>query len=151
MIEAEKTAFVAALTRVAAAYREECDLPLFDGYWMTLSDLPWPDVEAAIFTAMRTCKFMPKAAEIREFATTAIETARIEKQKQLQSIHSYCESRAMQIVREGRRAGLDEAAIRARLKERSVADFPLFWPGEEPWSPEAQRRAIEQRQERLSY
>lgn len=61
------------LKALAAAYREEVDEATTAGYLLTLSDLPIERIKAAVVEAMRTKRFFPKAAELREIAQAAID------------------------------------------------------------------------------
>lgn len=64
----DRQAFGFCLAGLAATFQTEIDEAGIAGYWMSLSDLPMPKVKKAIEIASRECKFMPKAAELREFA-----------------------------------------------------------------------------------
>lgn len=60
-----RTGLIAAL---AAAYGKEADQPLLMAYNMALSDLPLTAINSAVHKAIRECKFMPTAPELRELA-----------------------------------------------------------------------------------
>lgn len=62
----EKPAFVTVINALAATFGREPSEPLLLGYWMGLEDLDIHTVEVAAAKAMRTCKFMPTVAELRE-------------------------------------------------------------------------------------
>lgn len=68
MTPKEKPRFVQAILAMAATFRTEPSEPLYQGYWMGLSDLPLEAVEQAIATALRTSEFLPTVARIRELA-----------------------------------------------------------------------------------
>lgn len=60
--------FVELITALAAAFGKEADEPMFLGYEMALDDVPIASIERAVRSAMRTCKFMPAAVELRELS-----------------------------------------------------------------------------------
>jgi len=62
----DKRACIEALTALAAAFRAEGDEAFFAGYWMALDDLPLSAVQTAVRRAVRECKFMPSARELRD-------------------------------------------------------------------------------------
>ena len=57
---------IQALLGAAAAYRETLSAESIDVYWQGLCDLPAADVIPAIGKLIRTSKWFPKIAEIRE-------------------------------------------------------------------------------------
>ena len=68
MHETERTEFVQAVAALAVSFRKEATEALFTGYWWGLEDLPLATVKRAISDSIRTCKFMPTPAELRELA-----------------------------------------------------------------------------------
>ncbi len=63
--QSDKTRLIAAL---AATFNREADEAMFQGYELGLSDLPLDAVKLAVERAIRECKFMPTAAELRELS-----------------------------------------------------------------------------------
>ncbi len=57
------------VTGLAEAYRQSISAATVNAYDTALGDLPIESVARAALLAMRTCKFMPNVAEIRELAT----------------------------------------------------------------------------------
>lgn len=66
--ETELEEFIRFLTALAANFGREADEPTCMAYEIGLADLPLADCKAAMLRAMRECKFMPPAAELRELA-----------------------------------------------------------------------------------
>lgn len=64
------TKLIAAL---AANWGREADEATYEAYRIGLDDLPIEDIAQAVAKAIRTCKFMPPAAELRELAGAASE------------------------------------------------------------------------------
>ena len=62
------TRFRNAIAGMALTFRRDVAEVLFDGYWMGLSDLPIEATEHAVQRAIRSCKFMPTVAELRELS-----------------------------------------------------------------------------------
>jgi len=58
---------------LSAAYPQAQTRPeMAAAYFMALSDVPYPAAERAVAVLMRTSKFLPTAAEIREVLTDAV-------------------------------------------------------------------------------
>ena len=68
MLETDRPQFAQAITALASSFRSETDEALLEGYWWALDDLELVAVQRAIRAAMRQCKFMPAAVELRELA-----------------------------------------------------------------------------------
>lgn len=66
MNEGDRQKFVTTLGAVAAAFRQELSTPMIEGYWLGLSDMTLEGFAAACQKCIRTCRFMPSAAELRE-------------------------------------------------------------------------------------
>lgn len=66
MHESEKPTFATALEALASTFRVEPSPALYEGYWMSLDDLPLASVLTAIKSAMRQCERMPSGAELRK-------------------------------------------------------------------------------------
>lgn len=66
MSDAVKVAKVISV--LCEAFRQKPTEAMFAAYQMGLGDLPVESVEAAAQRAIRTCKFMPTVAELRELA-----------------------------------------------------------------------------------
>jgi hypothetical protein len=67
-IREEVQRFQLAITALASSFRQEAGEDVFLAYSMALDDLPIEGVELSVRRAMRECKFMPTAAELRELA-----------------------------------------------------------------------------------
>ncbi len=68
MAPTDRPAFAQAITALAASFRSESDEAMLEGYWWALDDLQIEDVRNAVRMAMRQCKFMPAAVELRDLA-----------------------------------------------------------------------------------
>ncbi|KKN29886.1 hypothetical protein LCGC14_0839640 [marine sediment metagenome] len=68
MHENEEPDFTEVIAALAATFRQEATQAVYLGYWMGLRDLALEDVKRAAIRAMRTSKFMPAVAELRELA-----------------------------------------------------------------------------------
>jgi len=66
--EADLDRFRSLIAGMAITFRQEASQVMYDGYWLGLADLPIEAVELAVVAALRTCKFMPSASELRELA-----------------------------------------------------------------------------------
>ncbi len=66
MNDSDKPKLATIIEGLAAMFRTEVTTPLLEGYWLGLSDLEYHDVRRAAVDAVRTCRFMPTAAELRE-------------------------------------------------------------------------------------
>lgn len=64
----DKQAFAECMQGLASSYRQEIDKPYLQMMFVALSDLTIEQVQHAVIKSMRTCKFMPTAAELRENA-----------------------------------------------------------------------------------
>lgn len=64
----DKAQFAGLLEALATTFGKQVDKAMLLGYWMGLSDLTESALERACMKAIRTCKFMPKPAELRELA-----------------------------------------------------------------------------------
>lgn len=60
--------FGALIAGMAAMFSREATEAMLAGYWLGLGDLPIEAVERAVAAGIRSCKFMPVAAELRELA-----------------------------------------------------------------------------------
>lgn len=87
MTEADRKPFGLVMAALAAAYREECDEAVLEGYWLSLADLELPAIRGAVAIACRTSKFMPKAAELRATVIEAMTAA----QRELDRARRACE------------------------------------------------------------
>lgn len=67
----DRRRFVAIIQTLCAAFHVDATEPLLEAYWGALADLPIHDVERASTTALRTAKFFPRPAELRETAAPA--------------------------------------------------------------------------------
>lgn len=56
------------ITLLAEGFRQSVTEATLLAYWMALEDLPLKGVEAAVNKALRECKFMPTAAELRSMS-----------------------------------------------------------------------------------
>jgi hypothetical protein len=65
----DKPEFARLLAAVAVTFGTKTTRDMVAGYWMGLEDLPIEAVAAAFKQAIRSCKFFPRVAEIRELAT----------------------------------------------------------------------------------
>lgn len=61
-------AFRNAISAVCLTFGREATDPLFDAYWMGLSDLSIESLQLACAEAIRTCTFFPKPVELRRLA-----------------------------------------------------------------------------------
>lgn len=68
MTDQDRQRFGIAIAAVAATFRSEATTAMIQGYWMGLQDLPVESVEQALAASLRTSRFMPTAAELRELA-----------------------------------------------------------------------------------
>lgn len=63
-----KEEFATAIRALAAAFRVEVTEPLLMGYWLALDDLDLSAVQNAVRRALRECRFMSSANELRQLA-----------------------------------------------------------------------------------
>ena len=68
MQNSDRAKFVLAIQALAAAFRAEVSEALLEGYWLALDDLELSAVGAAVKRALRECRFMPAANELRSLA-----------------------------------------------------------------------------------
>ncbi len=64
----DKPKFLEIIMALVATCRAEVSEALLTGYWLGLEDLHLADVQRSAVVAMRTSKFMPTVAELREIA-----------------------------------------------------------------------------------
>lgn len=76
MQASDRVEFAQAITALAASFRAESDEAMLEGYWWALDDLPLEAVQRAVRSAMRQCKFMPAAFELRELSGVMSNQAR---------------------------------------------------------------------------
>lgn len=68
MTDSDRPAFSETIGALAVAFRQEATTPLLRAYWLGLSDLALADVREAATRALRSLKFMPTVAELRDLA-----------------------------------------------------------------------------------
>lgn len=68
MLKTDAAEFATIVQAIAAAFRQEPTEAMTHGYWLALDDLELPAVRRAAKRALRECKFMPTASELRELA-----------------------------------------------------------------------------------
>jgi hypothetical protein len=68
MIDADRPKFVECMAGLACAFGREITQAGWAGLWMGLCDLELADVQRAVLVAIRTSKFWPAVAELRELA-----------------------------------------------------------------------------------
>jgi len=64
--ENDYEAFAGLISALAASFGKESDEAMLTGYWMGLGDMDLSELRAACAKAIRSMKFMPKPAELRE-------------------------------------------------------------------------------------
>lgn len=137
MTNDDRQPFAKTLAALAAAYDFEADEAVAEGFWLTLHDLPLGRVQAAIFHLMKTSKFRPKAAEVREIVVAELNRDREQLAHQQRISRGFATGTAYVIHRDRKRAGASDDEIRAELQRESERlGIPLYWPGEEPWAEE---------------
>lgn len=60
----KREAMVTSVTLLAANFNRETSAPLFESYWLVLSDLGPEELAVATRRALAECKFMPTASEL---------------------------------------------------------------------------------------
>jgi hypothetical protein len=68
MTAADRPAFAELLALLGETFHEPISEGRVAGYWIALSDMPLPALQAAVCEALRTCRFFPRPAELRECA-----------------------------------------------------------------------------------
>jgi hypothetical protein len=68
MTAADRPAFAQLLALLGETFREPISEARVAGYWLACEDVPLPALQAAVREALRTCKFFPRPAELRERA-----------------------------------------------------------------------------------
>lgn len=71
MLENDRVEFKTMLAALCESFCKEPSAATFYGYWLALEDLDFTDVKRAAVKAMRESRFMPSAAELRQFAGIA--------------------------------------------------------------------------------
>lgn len=66
MTAQDRPRFAAALAMLAEAYAETVSHARAAAYFLALEDLAIGELEAAVHTCLRTCRFFPRPAELRE-------------------------------------------------------------------------------------
>lgn len=74
MVAEDKAAFSVAIGAMLETFGVESTKAILLGYWLGLNDLELHQVEAAVSSAIRNCKFTPKPFELRELIGVAGET-----------------------------------------------------------------------------
>jgi hypothetical protein len=69
MTDADRTAFVTLMAKLAAVYREALTDALLEAYWEALRDYELEYLEPAAAYVIRTSKWFPKPVELREAAS----------------------------------------------------------------------------------
>ncbi len=64
----KREAIVTAVTLLAAQFNRETSAPLFESYWLVLSDLSPEEIATATRRALSEGRFMPTAAELLKFS-----------------------------------------------------------------------------------
>lgn len=68
MNDHDRPRFVVALSALASTFNREPSDAMLAGYWIGMAGLPVEAVEHACQRALRSCRFMPVPAELREMA-----------------------------------------------------------------------------------
>ena len=68
MTAADRPAFAELLALLGETFHEPISEARVAGYWIALHDLPLPALQAAVREALRSCRFFPRPAELREYA-----------------------------------------------------------------------------------
>lgn len=68
MNQSEEREFSRMFSVLAATFRVESSTALLEGYWLGLEDMPLEQVRTAVKRALRECKFMPTAFELRSLS-----------------------------------------------------------------------------------
>jgi predicted small metal-binding protein len=135
MTSDDRIEFAKSLSAMAAAFDMEVDEAVAEGFWITLGDLPLDRVQAAIKQVMRSCKFRPKASEIREIVVEQMEHEARLAHREERIVRDYATALAGSIIRQMRKESRTDEEIRDKLRLESIRlDIPLAWPGEEPWN-----------------
>lgn len=71
MNDSDRSEFAIILAALCETFGREASTATTYGYWLGLSDLTLPAVKDAATRAIRSCKFMPTPAELRELAGVA--------------------------------------------------------------------------------
>lgn len=66
MPNSQRQDFAAMLATLATTFNRPVTELLADAYWTALQDIPPNDLRAAVTECLRSCRFMPTPAEIRE-------------------------------------------------------------------------------------
>jgi len=66
MVEADKREFAIAVGALFASFGQDSTQALMQGYWLGLNDLELNQVQMAVASALKRCKFLPRPAELRE-------------------------------------------------------------------------------------
>lgn len=66
MVEADKKEFAIAVGALFASFGQDSTQALMQGYWLGLNDLELHQVQIAVASALKRCKFLPRPAELRE-------------------------------------------------------------------------------------
>ena len=66
-----RTEFVALLEPLRLMLRQEIDQPTWTVYYRALADVPAPLLQAAVDRAGKSCTFLPRPSELRQFADEA--------------------------------------------------------------------------------
>ncbi len=64
----ERTEFAISIGAMAEAFHKKITADTIRAYGLVLEDLPIEAIERAVFQAMRSCRFFPSPAELREMA-----------------------------------------------------------------------------------
>lgn len=66
MTDADRKPLAKILGVLGSTFNEPLDDLKIEGYFLALKDLAFEDVRTAAFDALKTCKFFPRPADIRE-------------------------------------------------------------------------------------
>lgn len=66
MVEADKKDFAVAVGALFASFGQDSTQALMQGYWLGLNDLELHQVQIAVASALKRCKFLPRPAELRD-------------------------------------------------------------------------------------
>lgn len=68
MTDADRPGFAELLALLGETFHEPISEARSVAYWLALDDLPLPALQAAVREALRSCRFFPRPAELRERA-----------------------------------------------------------------------------------
>jgi multidrug efflux pump subunit AcrA (membrane-fusion protein) len=144
MTETDHERFVELLTLLATTFDAPMGSTRLEGYWRALEDMPLDALELAVDQALRTLRFFPKPAELREPAERHVALEALDRRQLLEAPAHFAREIADAAATAARQAAAEAAAEAAEARRAAeVARREALTPEERAAEDQAAAAAAE--------